>query len=71
MSQTQAMEAMIDNKDQVLEQIEGEVSKTNQKLHEEIEKLNGALKVKASGNAMLGALMRGFKQKLEEKMAES
>ena len=71
MSQTQAMEAMIDNKDQVLEQIEGEVSKTNQKLHEEIEKLNTSLKVKSSGNAMLGALMRGFKQKLEEKMAES
>ena len=34
-------------------------------------KMQTELKVKANGNAMLGALMRGFKQRLEQKMAES
>ena len=34
-------------------------------------KLQGTLKVKAAGNQMMNALMRGFKQKLDEEMARS
>ena len=40
-------------------------------LHNEVYKLRSELKVKQNGNRMLGALMRAFKQKLDEKMLES
>ena len=43
----------------------------NENLQREVQSLRSSLKVKANGNKMLGALMRAFKDKLEEEMRKN
>lgn len=70
LSENAAMEASLEDKERVLGQVE-DSQKSNAQMEQEMNKLRSDLKVKQNGNRMLGALMRAFKDKLEQEMVRS
>ena len=69
LSQNQAMGTLIEDNQEQLGHEKLMASQTTSQLQSEVEKLRGDLKIKQNGNRMLAALMRAFKQKLEEEMS--
>jgi len=59
------------DKDDMLNSKQTEAGEQTTQLKSEVSKLRGDLNIKTNGNRMMNALMRGFKNKLDEEMARS